>query len=111
MLFDVVSAQSLNHTLHQAFHESAVVCIDNYLGKKPVPNLLYLRFANWFLESIRNRNQIDTIQFTLAENFGVASGGRFCMEAGMIRDVIQNHTMEIVAFLAMEPLSGGSTDA
>ncbi len=108
---DLVTAQSLNNTLHKVFHESAVFRIDHYLGKEPVQNLLYFRFANSFLEPIWNRNHIDSVQITLAENFGVAGRGRFYEEAGVIRDVIQNHMLEIVALLAMEPPSGGSTDA
>jgi len=103
---DLASAQALNHTIHAVFDESAVFRIDHYLGKEPVQNLLLFRFANTFLEPIWNRNYIESVQITMAERFGVQGRGRFYEEAGAIRDVIQNHLMQVVGFLAMEaPIS------
>jgi glucose-6-phosphate 1-dehydrogenase len=100
---DLASAQALNRTLLQEFPESSIFRIDHYLGKEAVQNLLYFRFANSFLEPIWNRNFVASVQVTMAEKIGVAGRGKFYEEAGAIRDVIQNHLMQIVAFLAMEP--------
>jgi glucose-6-phosphate 1-dehydrogenase len=99
---DLASAQSLDETLHSFFPESAIWRIDHFLGKEPVQNLLYFRFANSFLEPIWNRNHIGSIQITLAENFGVEGRGRFYEEVGAIRDVVQNHMFQIMILLAMD---------
>ena len=107
---DLASALALNATLHKVFAEDSIFRIDHYLGKEPVQNLLYFRFANSFLEPIWNRNYVHSVQITLSEEFGVAGRGQFYDEVGTIRDVIQNHLLQIVAILAMEcPISTEST--
>jgi glucose-6-phosphate 1-dehydrogenase len=100
---DLASARALNQTLHAHFPESSIFRIDHYLGKEAVQNLLYFRFANSFLEPVWNRNFIASVQITMAETIGVAGRGRFYEEAGAIRDVMQNHLMQIVALLTLEP--------
>ena len=100
---DLPSAQALNVTLHKVFDESAVFRIDHYLGKEPVQNLVLFRFANSFLEPIWNRRYVESVQITMAENFGVQGRGAFYDANGAIRDVVQNHLLQVVAYLAMEP--------
>jgi glucose-6-phosphate 1-dehydrogenase len=99
---DLASAQALDRTLHEVFDESSIFRIDHYLGKEAVQNLLYFRFANTFLEPIWNREYIRDIQITMAEDFGVEGRGAFYEEVGAIRDVVQNHLLQVVTLLAMD---------
>jgi glucose-6-phosphate 1-dehydrogenase len=99
---DLGSAKRLNHCIRAVFEEAAVFRIDHYLGKEAVQNLLVFRFANTFLEPIWNRNYVESIQITMAETFGVQGRGAFYDETGAVRDVIQNHLLQVVGFLAME---------
>ncbi len=100
---DRASAKSLNETIHTVFDESDVFRIDHYLGKETVQNLVVFRFANTFLEPIWNRSYVESVQITMAESFGVQGRGHFYEETGAIRDVVQNHLLQVVGLLAMEP--------
>jgi glucose-6-phosphate 1-dehydrogenase len=100
---DLASARALNRTLLASFDESRIFRIDHYLGKEPVQNLVYFRFANSFLEPVWNRNYVESVQITMAEDFGVQGRGAFYEQAGAIRDVIQNHLLQVLAHVAMEP--------
>jgi len=108
---DLDSARELNRILHQYFAEDRIFRIDHYLGKEPVQNILYTRFANPIFEPIWNRTFIRSIQITMAEKFGVQDRGRFYDEAGAIRDVVQNHMLQVLANLTMDPPTGEDHEA
>jgi len=108
---DLESAQALNRSLQQVFDESQIFRIDHFLGKEPVQNLLYVRFANTFFEPIWNREHVASVQLTMAESFGIESRGRLYEELGALRDVVQNHLLQVISLLAMEPPVSQSSDA
>jgi glucose-6-phosphate 1-dehydrogenase len=108
---DLDSARELNRQVNAVFHESQVFRIDHYLGKETVQNILVFRFANGMFEPVWNRNYIESVQITAAETLGVEGRGPFYEKAGALRDVVQNHMMELLSFVAMEPPSSFDSEA
>jgi len=108
---DLASARELNRILLKTFDESAIFRIDHFLGKSPVNNLHFFRFANAFLDPIWNHHYIESVQITLAEDFGVQGRGGFYEETGAIRDVIQNHLFQVLTHLAMEAAGGSDSES
>lgn len=107
---DLASAQELNAILHRFFPEESIFRIDHYLGKEPVQNLMYFRFANPFIEACWSNQYIESVQITMAESFGVLGRGKLYEELGAIRDVVQNHMLHVIACLAMEWPTGPSSE-
>src|SRR5208282_4267223 len=105
------TAQQLNRTLHQFFPEENIYRIDHYLGKEPVQNIIYTRFANPILEPLWNREYVRSIQITMAESFGVQDRGKFYDETGALRDVVQNHMLQVLGNLTMDPPTGEGQEA
>jgi glucose-6-phosphate 1-dehydrogenase len=108
---DLDSARALNASLHEVLAERQIMRIDHYLGKEPVMDITYLRFANSVLEPVWNREHVAHVQMTIAEDFGVDDRGRFYDAVGAMRDVIQNHALQVLSLVAMEPPAGNQPDS
>ena len=108
---DLASARELNDTIASVFDESQVFRIDHYLGKETVQNLLVFRFANSLFEPLWNREHVDHVQITVAEDIGVEGRGKFYEETGVTRDIVENHLMQLLCLTAMEPPISLSADS
>ena len=107
---DLHSARQLNRRLHRALREDQILRVDHFLGKEPVIGMEYLRFANFALAELWDRKSVSCMQITMAEDFGVEGRGRFYDAVGALRDIVQNHLLQVLALIAMDPPAGGSAD-